>query len=142
MLGLFAFFYAVLHFSTFLVLDFFFAFDLIFADIVERRFITAGFTGFVLLIPLALTSSHRMTRRLGGKRWRRLHRLVYVAAVAGVVHYLWLVKIDIGPPLIYAGILVVLFGVRVWFRFAQKTTQVVSPTNRPGGVTADAGRVG
>ena len=142
MLGLFAFFYAVLHFSTFLVLDFFFAFDLILADIVERRFITAGFTGFVLLIPLALTSTQRMIRRLGGKRWRRLHRLVYVAAVAGVVHYLWLVKTDIGPPLIYAGILAVLFGVRVWFRFAQKTSRVVTPTKRPGDVAADAGRVG
>ena len=142
MMGLFAFFYAVLHFSTFLVLDFFFAFDLIVADIVERRFITAGFTGFVLLIPLALTSTHRMTRRLGGKRWRRLHRLAYAAAVAGVVHYLWLVKIDIGPPLIYAGILAVLLGVRLWFRFAQKRSRVVSATNRPGNVAANAGRVG
>ena len=142
MIGLFAFFYAVLHFSTFLVLDFFFAFDLILADIVERRFITAGFTGFVLLIPLALTSTHRMTRRLGGKRWRRLHRLVYAAAIAGVVHYLWLVKIDIGPPLIYAGILAVLLGARLWFWFAQKRSRVVSATNRPGDVATDAGSVG
>ena len=142
MLGLFAFFYAVLHFSTFLVLDFFFAFDLILEDIIERRFITAGFTGFVLLIPLALTSTHRMTRRLGGKRWRRLHSLIYAAAIAGVVHYLWLVKIDIGLPLIYAAILAVLLGVRLWFRFAQRRSHVVSPTNRPGGVAADVGRVG
>ena len=142
MVGLFAFFYATLHFSTYLVFDFFFAFDLIVEDIVERRFITAGFTGFVLLIPLALTSTHRMTRRLGGKRWRRLHRLVYVAAVAGVVHYLWLVKVDIGPPLIYAGILAVLLGARLWFRFATKRSRVVSATNRPGDVAAGAGSVG
>ena len=142
MVGLFAFFYATLHFSTYLVFDFFFAFDLIVEDIVERRFITAGFTGFVLLIPLALTSTHRMTRRLGGKRWRRLHRLVYVAAVAGVVHYLWLVKVDIGPPLIYAGILAVLLGARLWFRFATKSSRVVSATNRPGDVAAGAGSVG
>ena len=142
MLGLFAFFYVSLHFSTYLVFDFFFAFDLIFDDIVERPFITAGFTGFVLLIPLALTSNYRMTRRLGGKRWRRLHRLVYVAAVAGVVHYLWLVKVDIGPPLIYAGILAVLLGARLWFRFATKSSRVVSPTNRPGDVAAGAGSVG
>ena len=86
MVGLFAFFYAVLHLSTYLVLDFFFAFDLIFDDIVERRYVTAGFTGFVLLVPLALTSTKGMIRRLGGQRWRRLHRLVYLAAVAGVVH--------------------------------------------------------
>jgi sulfoxide reductase heme-binding subunit YedZ len=119
MVGLFAFFYAVLHLSTYLVLDFFFAFDLIFDDIVERRYVTAGFTGFVLLVPLALTSTKGMIRRLGGQRWRRLHRLVYLAAVAGVVHYLWLVKLDIGPPLVYAAVLAVLFGVRLWFFYTK-----------------------
>ena len=123
MFGLFAFFYAVLHFTTYLVLDFFFAFDLILDDIVERRYITAGFAGFLMLVPLALTSTARMTRRLGGERWRQVHRLVYVAAVAGVVHYLWLVKIDIRPPLLYAGILTVLLGVRLWFRFAPRVLQ-------------------
>ena len=123
MFGLFAFFYAVLHFTTYLVLDFFFAFDLILDDIVERRYITAGFAGFLMLVPLALTSTARMTRRLGGERWRQVHRLVYVAAVAGVVHYLWLVKIDIRPPLLYAGILTVLFGARLWFRFAPRVLQ-------------------
>lgn len=145
MLGLFAFFYVVLHFSTYVVLDFFFAFDLILDDIVERRYITAGFTGFVLLIPLALTSSQRMIRRLGGARWRRLHRLVYVAAIAGVVHYYWLVKADVRLPLIYAAILAVLLGTRLWFRFAksaQKRSRVVSPTKRSGDVAADAGTVG
>ena len=123
MFGLFAFFYAALHFTTYLVLDFFFAFDLILDDIVERRYITAGFAGFLMLVPLALTSTARMTRRLGGERWRQVHRLVYVAAVAGVVHYLWLVKIDIRPPLLYAGILTVLLGVRLWFRFAPRVLQ-------------------
>ena len=117
MFGLFAFFYALLHFSTYLVLDFFFALDLILDDIVERRYVTAGFAGFVLLVPLAVTSTNAMIRRLGGERWRRLHRLAYVAAVAGVVHYLWLVKIDIRPPLVYAAVLVLLLGVRLWFRF-------------------------
>ena len=142
MLGLFAFFYVLLHFSTYLVLDFFFAFDLIFDDIVERRYITAGFTGFLLLIPLALTSTKRMIRRLGGARWKRLHRLVYVAAIAGVVHYFWLVKIDIREPLIYAAVLAVLLGVRVWFRFTHKRSRVLSPTNQPGEVAADAGTIG
>ena len=142
MLGLFAFFYAVLHFSTYLVLDFFFAFDLILDDIAERRYVTAGFTGFVLLIPLAVTSTGRMIRRLGGARWRRLHRLIYVAAIAGVVHYLWLVKIDIRPPLAYAAILAVLLGVRLWFRFAKKGSRVLSPTKRSVDVAADAGSVG
>ena len=102
------------------MLDFFFAFDLILDDIVERRYVTAGFVGFLMLIPLALTSTARMTKRLGGARWRRLHRLVYVAAVAGVVHYLWLVKIDLLPPLLYAGVLAVLLGIRLWFRFAPR----------------------
>ena len=145
MLGLFAFFYVLLHFSTYLVLDFFFSFDLIFDDIVERRYITAGFTGFVLLIPLAVTSTQRMIRRLGGERWRRLHRLVYVAAIAGVVHYYWLVKADVRPPLFYAAILTVLLGTRLWFRFAKsarKRSRVVSPRNRSGDVAADAGSVG
>ena len=120
MFGLFAFFYVTLHFSTYLVLDFFFAFDLIFDDIVERRYITAGFTGFVLLIPLAVTSTQRMIRRLGGRRWQRLHRLAYVAAIAGVVHYLWLVKVVTLTPVMYAAILAVLLGARLWFWFAKK----------------------
>ena len=128
MFGLFAFFYALLHFSTYLVLDFFFAFDLILDDIVERRYVTAGFAGFVLLVPLAVTSTNAMIRRLGGERWRRLHRLAYVAAVAGVVHYLWLVRIDIRPPLAYAAVLALLLGVRLWFRL------------RPRFAEAEAGR--
>ena len=142
MFGLFAFFYVMLHFSTYLVLDFFFRFDLIVDDIVERRYVTAGFTGFVLLIPLALTSTKGMIRRLGGQRWRRLHRLVYVAAAAGVVHYLWLVKVDALPPLVYGAILAALLGVRVWFRFAKKRSPGLPSTNQPGNVAADTGSVG
>ena len=136
MLGLFAFFYAVLHLSTYLVLDFFFALDLILDDIVERRYVTAGFTGFVLLIPLAVTSTKGMIRRLGGARWRRLHRLVYLAAIAGVVHYLWLVKIDVRPPLAYAGILAVLLGLRLWFRVAKQGALLGTP-NPTGRVPLD-----
>ena len=128
MLGLFAFFYASLHLSTYLVLDFFFAFDLIFDDVIERRYVTAGFAGFMLLLPLALTSTTGMIRRLGGARWRRLHRLVYLAAVAGVVHYLWLVKIDIGPPLVYAAVLALLLGLRLWFHYAKRPTRGAAGT--------------
>ncbi len=132
MLGLFAFFYASLHFSTYLVLDFFFDFTLIFDDIVERRYVTAGFAGFLMLVPLALTSTQGMIRRLGGARWRQLHRLAYVAAIAGVVHYLWLVKIDIRPPLVYAAILAVLLGSRVWFHYAKRPARAVVATPRVG----------
>lgn len=113
MIGLFAFFYAVLHFATYLVLDQFFAWADIVDDIAKRPFITIGFTGFLMLIPLAVTSTNDMMRRLGGRRWQRLHRLVYVAAVGGVVHYFWLVKADLRQPLIYAAILALLLGYRV-----------------------------
>jgi sulfoxide reductase heme-binding subunit YedZ len=114
MLGLFAFFYTVLHLSTFVVLDHFFDFVSIIEDVTDRRFVTAGFTGFVLMIPLALTSTQAMVRRLGGRRWQALHRLVYASACAGVVHYLWLVKADLRPPLLYAAVLALLLGYRLW----------------------------
>lgn len=142
MLGLFAFFYATLHFSTYLVLDFFFDFELILDDVIERRYVTAGFFGFVSLVPLAVTSTKAMTRRLGGERWRRLHRLAYVAAVAGVVHYFWLVKIDVLPPLAYAVILAALLGSRVWFRYTNHHVRRASATGRDRGVPADADLVG
>ena len=116
MFGLFAFFYAVLHFSTYLVFDHFFDLLLIIDDVAERKYVTAGFVGFVLMIPLAITSTQGWIRRLG-KRWAALHRLVYASAVAGVVHFLWLVKIDIGEPLIYAAILTLLLAVRVAYRY-------------------------
>ena len=118
MFGLFAFFYACLHFLTYIWLDKFFALHEMLADIAKRRFITVGLTGFLLLIPLAFTSTSGWIRRLGGRRWNLLHRLIYVSATAGVIHYLWLVKADIRKPLRYAAILTVLLGYRlfVWAR--------------------------
>jgi methionine sulfoxide reductase heme-binding subunit len=113
MFGLFAFFYACLHFLTYIWLDKFFDVHEMLADIAKRRFITMGLTAFVLLIPLAITSTAGWIRRLGGRRWNLLHRLVYVSAVAGVIHYLWLVKADIRKPLQYAAILFLLLAYRV-----------------------------
>lgn len=114
MLGLFTFFYACLHALTYFWLDQFFDFEGILRDVVKRPFVTAGFTAFVLLIPLALTSTQAMMRRLG-HRWQQLHRLVYVIAIVGVVHYWWLVKADVRDPAYYAGALSLLLGYRVWF---------------------------
>jgi methionine sulfoxide reductase heme-binding subunit len=113
MFGLFAFFYVVLHFLTYIWLDKFFDVHAMLADIAKRKFITIGFTGFVLLIPLALTSTSGWIRRLGGKRWQALHRLIYVSAIAGVIHYWWLVKADIRKPRDYAILLSVLLGYRI-----------------------------
>ncbi|MBU1225342.1 MAG: sulfoxide reductase heme-binding subunit YedZ [Gammaproteobacteria bacterium] len=112
MLGLFAFFYACLHFATYLWLDQFFDPAAIARDIVKRPFITVGFSAFTLLIPLAATSNHAMMRRLG-RRWQLLHRLVYLIAVLGVIHYLWLVKKDLTEPLLYGGMLALLLAVRL-----------------------------
>ena len=103
MLGLFAFFYAALHVATYVVLDLFFAWDLILADILKRPFITAGMVAFVTMVPLALTSTRGWIRRLG-RRWQLLHRLVYVSAIAAAIHYLWKVKVVIGSPVYYAAI--------------------------------------
>jgi sulfoxide reductase heme-binding subunit YedZ len=113
MFGLFAFFYGCLHFTTYIWLDQFFDLAAIYKDVVKRPFITVSFPSFVLMIPLALTSTNAMVRRLGGKRWQRLHRLVYVIAIGGVIHYLWLVKKDITDPLIYALILALLLAYRL-----------------------------
>lgn len=124
MLGLFAFFYAVLHFATYLVLDQFFDWPAIVEDIAKRPYITVGFTGFVLLIPLAITSTDAMTRRLGGKNWRCLHALVYPIAIAGVAHFIWLVKKDLSRPLWFAGILLLLLGVRVVGYLRQRKIRV------------------
>lgn len=112
MLGLFSFFYACLHFVTYIWLDQFFDPAAIVRDIVKRPFITVGFSAFVLLVPLAATSTHAMMRRLG-RRWQRLHRLVYVIALLGVIHYLWLVKKDLTEPLIYGGVLLLLLAMRM-----------------------------
>ena len=110
--GLFAFFYAVLHFTTYAWLDLGFAWDHVFEDIAKRPYITVGFTALLLLIPLAATSTNRMQRALG-RNWVKLHRLVYVIAVLGVVHFWWQVKRDISEPLLYAFLLTVLLGVRL-----------------------------
>jgi len=115
MLGLFAFFYGTLHFLTYVVLDQFFGWGFILADIAKRPYITVGFAAFVLMVPLALTSTAGMIRRLGGRRWAWLHRLVYVSATCGVVHYLWKVKADTRDPLGWAAVLAVLLGLRLWF---------------------------
>jgi len=124
MLGLFAFFYACLHFFTYVGIDQFFDWHTIVADIAKRPYITVGFASFLLLIPLAVTSTNAMQRRLGGKRWQRLHRLVYVAAAGGVVHYLWLVKKDMSQPLLYGLLLLVLLGLRLAWRFARSVPGV------------------
>jgi sulfoxide reductase heme-binding subunit YedZ len=108
MLGLFAFFYVCLHFLTWFVLDKFFSFPEMWADILKRRYITVGMLGFAMLIPLAVTSTAGWVRRLGFAKWQRLHRLIYFAALAGVIHYYWLVKSDVRLPLMYFGILAVL----------------------------------
>jgi methionine sulfoxide reductase heme-binding subunit len=114
MLGLFAFFYAFCHFCIYLGLDQVLDFSGVWADVMKRRYITVGFTGFVLMIPLAITSTAGWIRRLGGKRWQMLHRLIYVSAVAGVIHFYWLVKSDIHLPLEYAGVISVLLAWRVY----------------------------
>ena len=113
MLGLFAFFYAVLHLATYVVLDRSLLLEEIISDLTERPYIMVGFTAFVLLVPLAATSTNAMVRRLGGRRWRRLHRIVYVAAAGGVIHFWWLVKADVREPLIYAAILALLLILRL-----------------------------
>lgn len=119
MLGLFAFCYAMLHFTTYLWLDQFFDWQAILADIVKRPYITVGFAALLLMLPLAVTSTKGWQRRLGA-RWKQLHRLVYAIGVLAVLHYLWLVKADLLEPAIYAGVLAVLLAARMpcgdWWR--------------------------
>jgi sulfoxide reductase heme-binding subunit YedZ len=114
MLGLFAFFYVTLHFLTYLGPDQSFNFSGMWDDVAKRKFVTVGFAAFVLLIPLAVTSTSGMIRRLGGKRWQALHRLVYVCAILGVAHYYWLVKSDVRKPLFYGLLVGILSLWRVW----------------------------
>jgi len=122
MLGLFAFFYGVLHLMTYLWLDKFFAVHEMLADIAKRKFITAGMTAFTLMIPLALTSTKWSIRKLGGKRWQALHRLIYASATAGVIHYIWLVKADLKKPLEYATVLGALLLYRILSWMASRTS--------------------
>jgi methionine sulfoxide reductase heme-binding subunit len=116
MFGLFAFFYGTLHLMTYVWLDKFFDVHEMLHDIAKRRFITAGMTAFALMIPLALTSTKWAIRKLGGKRWQMLHRLIYASAAAGVIHYIWLVKADLRKPLEYGAELaaLLLYRVTVW----------------------------
>ena len=121
MLGLYAFFYALLHLLGYVVLDQFFDWAAIGADILKRPYITIGMAAFALLVPLAATSTDRMIRRLGGHRWRQLHRLVYLAAALGVVHYYLLVKADTREPIIYGVTLALLLGLRLpWRRWTEQ----------------------
>ena len=114
LIGLTAFWYACLHLSTYVVFDQSLSISEIVMDIRKHPWVLVGFTAFLCLIPLAITSTNGWVRRLGGKRWQRLHRLVYVAATAGVLHYFWLVKKDIAYPLAYGVVLIVLLASRVW----------------------------
>jgi sulfoxide reductase heme-binding subunit YedZ len=117
-LGLLAFFYACLHLTTYLTFELEFDPSELRTSLIDRPYITAGFTAFVLLLPLALTSTRRAQKRLG-RRWQRLHRLVYVALVAAIVHFLWAVKADLLEPLVYASIAASLLGLRVYWRIRQ-----------------------
>ena len=137
MLGLYAFFYGCLHFTTYIWLDQFFDWSSIVKDVAKRPFITVGFTAFVLLIPLALTSTTGWIRRLGGRRWNLLHRLIYVSAALGVVHYYWLVKADTSRPIRYGVIVGTLLLARLLHTMRQQraagTARVrVSPQPRSG----------
>ena len=114
MIGLFAFFYGTLHFTTYIWLDQFFDISSILKDIPKRPFILMGFSSFLLLIPLAATSFNWIMKKMGGKRWKWLHRLLYLTAIGGVIHYYWLVKADTRRPIIYGIIVAVLLGYRLW----------------------------
>ncbi|MTW09629.1 sulfoxide reductase heme-binding subunit YedZ [Pseudoduganella eburnea] len=117
MMGLYAFFYALLHFTTFLWFDHFFDVQEMLKDVAKRPFITVGFTAFVLLVPLAVTSTNAMVRRLGGKRWQALHKLVYVIAPLGILHFWWMRagKHDFNKPILFGLIVLALLGIRVWW---------------------------
>jgi methionine sulfoxide reductase heme-binding subunit len=123
MLGLFAFFYGSLHFLTYLVVDQFFDWDGILKDIDKLPYITVGFPTFILMLPMVITSTNAMIKKLGGKRWKQLHRLVYVCAIGGVVHYWWLVKKDLTNPIIFAVLLAILLGYRVVFAWLNSSKQ-------------------
>jgi len=123
MVGLFAFFYALLHFTTFLWFDHFFDVADMLRDVAKRPFILVGFVAFVLLIPLAVTSTNAMVRRLGGKRWQWLHRLIYAIAPLGVLHFWWMkaAKHDLNQPMLFVAIVTVLLALRVWWAWQKQT---------------------
>ncbi len=134
LLGLFAFFYACLHFSVWIVLDHFFNWSEMTGDILKRPYITVGMLALTLLVPLASTSTTRMIKRLGGITWRRLHRLVYIIGVLGVLHYLWLAKKGVHDPFYYAGWLGLVLSIRLWdwARRAAQRRRTVEPLRVDG----------
>lgn len=135
MLGLFAFTYATLHLLTYVVLDQFFAWHYILEDVAKRRWITVGFASFLLLIPLAFTSTNGWIRRLG-KRWVKLHRLIYVAAAGGVLHFLWLVKKDVREPAVFGLVLVLLLVLRLGRRPRRGAVRKAVPAREVAGATS------
>jgi methionine sulfoxide reductase heme-binding subunit len=132
MLGLFAFFYVCLHFLTYIGPDQSFDLAAMWKDVEKRRYITVGFLGFVLLIPLAITSTAGWIRRLGGRRWQTLHRSIYIGAICGVIHYYWLVKSDVRNPLFYAALVSILLLWRLgdWFLKRGRVTTAKPEINR------------
>ena len=128
MLGLFAFFYGTLHFTTYIWLDQFFDVPSIVKDVMKRPFITVGFAAFLGMLPLALTSTAGWIRRLGGRNWQRLHRLIYVSALGGVLHYWWLVKADVQRPQIYATLIGVLLLYRLAVAYRRRAPRPVRST--------------
>ena len=138
MVGLFAFFYACLHLATYAGVDQFFDWGAIVEDVVKRPFITVGFAALVLLTPLALTSTTASIRRLGYRRWLRLHQVVYLAAALAVLHFIWRVKIDVSQPLLYASVLGALLAVRVVVWLRQRAARGASPSTRPSGPTGSS----
>jgi sulfoxide reductase heme-binding subunit YedZ len=131
LLGLFAFFYACLHLTVWIVLDHFFAWERMLGDIMKRPYITVGMTALLLLVPLAVTSTSGMVKRMGAKNWRRLHRLVYVIGILGVLHYLWLAKKGVNDPYYYGCVLLLLLGVRVWDWAKRAVRRQRSPAPSP-----------
>ncbi|MES2538160.1 MAG: protein-methionine-sulfoxide reductase heme-binding subunit MsrQ [Pseudomonadota bacterium] len=134
MLGLFAFFYAALHFTTFLWFDHFFDVSAMFKDVIKRPFITVGFIAFVLLIPLAITSTNAMVRRLGGKRWQWLHRAIYVIAPLGILHFWWMKagKNDFAQPILFGSIVAILLLMRAYWRFVPASPQKRASSPKAG----------
>jgi len=133
MLGLFAFFYAALHFTTFFWFDHFFDVDEMLKDVIKRPFITVGFIAFLLLIPLAVTSTNGMVRRLGGKRWQWLHRLLYLIAPLGILHFWWMKagKHDFAQPILFGTIVFLLLGMRIYWNVARLRIQKRSAVSVP-----------
>jgi methionine sulfoxide reductase heme-binding subunit len=126
MLGLFAFFYGVLHYVSYVWLDQFFNVSAMLEDLMKRPFIMAGYASFVLLVPLAVTSTKKWIVRLGGRRWQLLHRLIYLSAAAGIVHYFWRVRLDVEAPILYGVVLTVLLALRARFILPEVIARVRS----------------